>query len=100
MNKDIFSKKMEVFDGVFSFSITNNTTKEVAGFYDVEPFPNYSNADNKLSIVEKGDCNPFSKKLKDFIGYNKSFIEVGAGTCQLSNYLAIGTNNKIFARRT
>jgi SAM-dependent methyltransferase len=77
--------------------ITNNTTKEVTGFYDVEPFPNYSNADNKLSIVGKGDSNPFYKKLKDFIGYNKSFIEVGAGTCQLSNYLAIGTNNQIFS---
>ena len=97
MNKDIFSKKMEVIEGMFSFPITNNTTKEVTGFYDVEPFPNYSNADSKLSIVEKGDSNQFSKKLKDFIGYNKSFIEVGAGTCQLSNYLAIGTNNQIFS---
>jgi hypothetical protein len=38
MNKDIFSKKMEVIQGVFSFPITNNTTKEVTGFYDVEPF--------------------------------------------------------------
>ena len=87
MNKDIFSKKMEVIEGVFSFPITNNITKEVTGFYDVEPFPNYSNADNKLSIIEKGDSNQFSQKLKYFIGYNKSFIEVGAGTCQLSNYL-------------
>ena len=87
MNKDIFSKKMEVIEGVFSFPITNNITKEVTGFYDVEPFPSYSNADNKLSIIEKGDSNQFSQKLKYFIGYNKSFIEVGAGTCQLSNYL-------------
>ena len=71
--KYIFKKK-------FSFPITNNITKEVTGFYNVEPFPNYSNADNKLSIIEKGESDQFSQKLKCFIGYNKSFIEVGAGT--------------------
>jgi SAM-dependent methyltransferase len=97
MIRGVFSKNMEVNDGVFSFPITSNITKEVTDFYDVEPFPNYSNVDNRLSIVKKGDSNQFSKKLKDFIGFNKSFIEVGAGTCQLSNYLAIGTNNKIYA---
>ena len=93
----IFKKKMSVIEGVVSYPITNGTTVDVTGFYDIEPFPNYSNADNKLSIVKKGESNPFAKKLKDFIGYNKSFLEVGAGTCQLSNYLAIGTNNKIYA---
>ncbi len=95
--KDVFKKKLEVIEGVLTYPITNNTTKEVTDFYDVEPFPNYSNADNNLSIVEKGDSNPFFKKLKDHIGYNRSFLEVGAGTCQLSNYLAIGTNNQIYA---
>jgi SAM-dependent methyltransferase len=50
-----------------------------------------------LSIIEKGDANPFTNELKNFIGYKKSFLEVGAGTCQVSNYLAIGTNNEIYA---
>ena len=86
MNKDIFSKKMEVIEGMFSFPITNNTTKEVTGFYDVEPFPNYSNADSKLSIVEKGDSNQFSKKLKDFI--LSSFPE----TINTWNWLQSGQN--------
>ena len=63
--KDVFKKKLEVIEGVLSYPITNNTTKEVTDFYDVEPFSNYSNADNNLSIVEKGDSNPFFKKLKD-----------------------------------
>ena len=65
----VFSKILEVINGALSFPITDTLTKEVTGFYDVEPFPNYSNADNKLSIVEKGDSNPFSKKLKKYIGY-------------------------------
>ena len=83
MDKKFFLKEMEVIEGVFSYPITDTITKEVTGFYDVEPFPNYSNTDNKLSIVEKGDSNQFSKELKKHIGYNKSFLEVGAGTCQL-----------------
>jgi SAM-dependent methyltransferase len=95
--KGVFKKKLDAIEGVLSYPVTNSTTKEVTGFYHVEPFPNYSNAENKLSIVEKGESNLFAKELKDTIGYNKSFLEVGAGTCQLSNYLAIGTNNKIYA---
>ena len=44
-----------------------------------------------------GDKNFFSKELKNFIGSNKSLVEIGSGTCQLSNYLAIGNNNQICA---
>ena len=35
------------------------------------------------------------KNLKEFIGYKKKILEVGAGTCQFSNYLAINSNNQI-----
>jgi hypothetical protein len=91
------SKKMILIKGIHSYPITSSTTKEVTDFYDVDPFPNYINLDNKLSIIEKGDANPFTNQLKDFIGYKKSFLEVGAGTCQLSNCLEIETNNQIFA---
>ena len=37
------------------------------------------------------------KELKKFVGFNKSLLEVGSGTCQLSNYLSIGNNNQITA---
>ena len=33
--------------------------------------------------------------MKEFIGYKKKILEVGAGTCQFSNYLAINSNNQI-----
>ena len=35
--------------------------------------------------------------MKKFIGFNKSLIEIGSGTCQLANYLAVGTNNQVYA---
>ena len=48
-------------------------------------------------ILRAGDNNWLMKELKKFIGFNKLLLEVGSGTCQLSNYLAIGTNNQIYA---
>jgi SAM-dependent methyltransferase len=41
--------------------------------------------------------NQFLNDLKNHIGFNKSFIEVGSGTCQLSLAMAIGTNNLVVA---
>jgi SAM-dependent methyltransferase len=93
----MFKLKPKSKDGIYYFPIEDSTTNSVADFYDVTPFPSYELNDDKLSIMQKGDRNQLTKKLKDFIGLNKSFIEFGSGTSQLSNYLAIGTNNKIFA---
>ena len=84
-------------DGLLTFEIIDKTTQSVTDFYNVEPFPNYEENENKGSLLLKGDRNELSKKLKELIGLNKSFIEIGSGTSQLSNYLAAGTNNNIVA---
>ena len=84
-------------EGVVDFSISDPITIKVKKFYEEYPFPNYKIDDNQQRILERGNKNLFSKELKKFIGFNKSLIEVGSGTCQLSNYLAIGTNNKVCA---
>ena len=93
----MFKLQPKLKDGIISFDLKDKTTKSVTKFYEIEPFPNYSLNENKRSLLEKGDSNDLSKKLKEFIGFNKSFIEIGSGTSQLSNYLAAGTNNKIYA---
>lgn len=93
----MFKLQPKLKDGIISFDLNDKTTKSVIKFYEIEPFPNYSSNENKRSLLEKGDSNYLSKKLKEFIGFNKSFIEIGSGTSQLSNYLAAGTNNKIYA---
>lgn len=84
-------------NGIVSFQISKPVTKEVAAFYDLAPFPNYKDNDSKASILERGNENPLSRRLKEFIGFNRCFLEVGSGTSQLSNYLAIGTNIEVFA---
>ena len=93
----MFKFPPKVKDGLLSFDINDSTTKKVTEFYTVEPFPNYEVNENKGTLLFKGNRNKLSKALKEFIGLNKSFIEIGSGTSQLSNYLAAGTNNKIFA---
>jgi 2-polyprenyl-3-methyl-5-hydroxy-6-metoxy-1,4-benzoquinol methylase len=92
-----FLKEFKIIDGIYSFNITSDTTNLVKDFYFEKPFPSYSSQDDKYSILKKGNENYLSKSVKNKIGNSKFILEVGSGTCQLSSYLAIGTNNNIFA---
>ena len=97
-NLDIFKKKNnELKEDIICFNVEDQITSKVRDFYNVKPFPNYDNLENKHSLSIKGKNNLLLSQLKDFIGYKKNFLEVGSGTCQLSLYLSIGTNNNIFA---
>lgn len=94
---EYYKKNYTIKDGILDFNITDSITSKVGNFYEEDPFPNYKLDDNKQSILKIGDKNILLKEFKEFIGYNKSIIEIGSGTCQLANYLAIGTNNKVIA---
>jgi len=91
------NKNFTINEEIVNFKIHNSTTSKVKRFYELDPFPNYEINDNKQKILQVGDKNVFLKSLKNCIGFNKNIIEFGAGTCQLSNYLAIGTNNTVYA---
>tara|TARA_B100000965_G_scaffold247972_1_gene208288 strand:+ start:148 stop:1053 length:906 start_codon:yes stop_codon:yes gene_type:complete len=93
----MFKKKFKKIDNLFKFEISDNVTKNVTAFYDFAPFPNYKNHQNKHSLNSIGENNFLFKQLKKFLGNNSNFIEIGSGTSQVSNYLAYGTNNKIYA---
>ena len=92
-----FKKEFTSSGNLVSFPVSGQVTKKVTEFYDIAPFPNYKDNDNKSTILERGNRNQLSRRLKEFIGFNRSFLEVGSGTSQLSNYLAIGSNSEIFA---
>ncbi len=89
------NKNFKTTDEIINFQIKDPTASKVGEFYEVDPFPNYEINDDINKILQIGDKNFFLKSLKNFIGYNKNIIEVGAGTCQWSNYFAIGTNNNV-----
>jgi ubiquinone/menaquinone biosynthesis C-methylase UbiE len=78
--------------------MNENIGIKVSEFYDVAPFPSYERDETIASIVAKGEKNTFIRDFKNFIGNrNKKILEVGAGTCQVSVYLAAATNNQIYA---
>ena len=93
----MFNLTPKLIDNINVFSFKDLTAEKVKNFYKDDPFPNYEISDDKASIVLKGDKNLYTKNLKKFIGHGKKILEIGAGTCQLSNYLAIGNNNSITA---
>ena len=82
-------------DLILQKEVTDQITLKVKNFYKESPFPNYKSDDNKGTILEKGKKNYLTSKFKDFMGYQKSVLEVGCGTGQLALYFAIGTNNNI-----
>ena len=92
-----FKSSVRLNKGIFESNINGQTTVEVTNFYDQSPFPNFNNFQNKQELLKIIETNSFLKDLKDCIGLNKSFLEVGSGTCQLSLALATGTNNSIVA---
>ena len=91
-----FKKKYSLKNNLIHFNIADQTAKKVINFYTETPFPNYEDKDDKASINFKGEKNIIASEFKKFIGFNKTVLEVGCGTGQLSIYFAIGTNNKIF----
>ena len=82
--------------GILESRISGQTTVEVTNFYDQSPFPNFNSFQNKQELLKIIEANSFLKDLKNYIGLNKSFLEVGS-TCQLSLALATGTNNSFVA---
>ena len=95
--KEIFKKNYKIENNIIKFKINDQTVKKVTEFYNEAPFPNYEKDDDKSSINYKGEKNVLAREFKKLTGFNKNVLEVGCGTGQLSIYLAIGNNNRVFA---
>jgi 2-polyprenyl-3-methyl-5-hydroxy-6-metoxy-1,4-benzoquinol methylase len=70
-----------------------DVTKRVKSFYEENPFPSYEGLEDFGELVAKGRENPFSVQLLRAIGYNKTLLECGCGTGQLSHYLQLNNNH-------
>ncbi|MEE2746178.1 MAG: class I SAM-dependent methyltransferase [Pseudomonadota bacterium] len=68
-------------------------TQKVKDFYEEYPFPNYEGIEEFGDLVSKGRQNLFSTQLLSSIGYNKTVLECGCGTGQLSHFLQLNHNH-------
>jgi 2-polyprenyl-3-methyl-5-hydroxy-6-metoxy-1,4-benzoquinol methylase len=91
-----FIEKFQVSNGIFHKDLKDSVSKKISTFYNDMPFPDYENNESLDRFREKGNKNIFIKKLKDFIGFDKKILEVGCGTGQVSNYLALDNNSEVY----
>jgi carbamoyltransferase len=67
-----------------------DVTEIVKQFYETTPFPNYDDLDNQRALIEKARAGLFARLLDEQIPFNARVLEIGCGTGQLTNFLAIG----------
>ncbi|MBT5048650.1 MAG: class I SAM-dependent methyltransferase [Rhodospirillaceae bacterium] len=68
-------------------------TDRVKTFYEENPFPSYEGIEEFGELVNKGTQNQFSADLLEAIGFNKTILECGCGTGQLSHFLQLNNNH-------
>jgi carbamoyltransferase len=66
-----------------------DVTELVKQFYEKTPFPNYENVDNVRALLEKARHGLYARLLNEQIPYDARVVEMGCGTGQLTNFLAI-----------
>ena len=72
-----------------SDAVGRDVTDIVKQFYEDTPFPNYEDLDNRRALIEKAREGFFARLLNDQIPYGARVAEIGCGTGQLTNFLAI-----------
>jgi SAM-dependent methyltransferase len=68
-------------------------TARVKSFYEAHPFPSYEGLEEFGELVNKGYQNSFARGLLDAVGYNKTILECGCGTGQMSHFLQLNNNH-------
>lgn len=93
-------KSYDFIDGIPSLYMPQegegeDVTKRVRSFYEENPFPSYEGLEEFGELVNKGGRNPFSANLLDAIGFNKTVLECGCGTGQLTQFLQLNNNHTL-----
>jgi len=73
-----------------------DVTEIVKAFYEENPFPNYDDIDSEETLVEKARKGIFAKLLDEQIPQGAYVLEVGCGTGQLTNFLGMHYNRRVF----
>ncbi len=73
-----------------------DVTQIVKAFYEENPFPNYDDIDSEESLLEKSRRGIFARLLDEQIPQGAAVLEVGCGTGQLTNFLGMHYNRRVF----
>ncbi len=73
-----------------------DVTETVKKFYEQTPFPNYDRLDSAASLREKACKGIFARLLDEQIRPGATVLEAGCGTGQLSNFLGMTTDRRVF----
>jgi SAM-dependent methyltransferase len=70
-------------------------TARIRSFYEEHPFPSYEGVEDYGALVNKGYQNAFTVQLLDAVGFNKTILECGCGTGQMSQFLQLNNNHTL-----
>ncbi len=73
-----------------------DVTAIVQSFYEETPFPNYDDVDSPERLRAKAEAGVFARLLDEQIPHGSRILEVGCGTGQLSNFLALKWGRTVF----
>jgi SAM-dependent methyltransferase len=73
-----------------------DVTEIVKSFYEENPFPNYDDIDSEQTLLEKARRGMFARLLDEQIPQGAAVLEVGCGTGQLTNFLGMHYNRRVF----
>jgi SAM-dependent methyltransferase len=68
----------------------DNISSEVRSFYERYPFPGYGDTDSPAALVERAQRGVYARLLDRQIPFGARVLDVGCGTGQLVNFLALG----------
>jgi SAM-dependent methyltransferase len=99
-------RRIEIVDGIPNFFVPADWDREssfpdvteiVKGFYEDTPFPNYDGFDSRESLSVKAKRGVFAALLDAQLPKGAVVLEAGCGTGQLSNFLGMSWERKVFA---
>lgn len=73
-----------------------DVTEAIKSFYEETPFPNYDDTDSVWRLKEKAEKGVFARLLDEQVSAEAKVLDVGCGTGQLSNFLAIEAGRTVF----
>lgn len=73
-----------------------DVTDTVMAFYQENPFPNYDDIESEETLIEKARQGIFAQLLDEQIPQGAFVLDVGCGTGQLTNFLGLNYNRRVF----